>query len=87
MVSTNAFHSANIFLFSCHHIPTNNIAPFSAYKYTHNPQFLQLLPWRAIALKTSAFKPFTLANLHYQHSQKYYITLLYSPNDAASQFL
>ena len=60
MVSTNAFHSANIFLFSCHHIPTKNIAPFSAYKYIHNPhssncsyegllrskrQLLNPLPW------------------------------------------
>ena len=60
MVSMNAFHSANIFLFSCHHIPTKNIAPFSAYKYIHNPhssncsyegllrskrQLLNPLPW------------------------------------------
>ena len=30
MVSMNAFHSANLFLFSSHHIPTN-------------PQFLQFL--------------------------------------------
>ena len=35
MVSMNAFHSANLFLFSCHHIPTNSIAPFSANKYIH----------------------------------------------------
>ena len=35
MVSMNAFHSANLFLFSHHHIPTNSIAPFSAYKITH----------------------------------------------------
>ena len=27
-VSTNAFHSANLFLFSHHHIPTNSKAPF-----------------------------------------------------------
>ena len=66
MVSMNAFHSANLFLFSHHHIPTNSIAPFSAYKYTHNPQFLQLLWWRAIARKTSAFKLYKVANFHYQ---------------------
>ena len=30
-VSTNAFYLTNLFLFSCHHIPTNSIAPFSAY--------------------------------------------------------
>ena len=59
MVSMNAFHSANLFLFSRHHIPTNSIAPFSAYKYTHNPQFLQFLWWRAIALKMSAFQLYT----------------------------
>ena len=64
MVSMNAFHSANLFLFSRHHIPTNSIAPFSAYKYTHNPQFLQFLWWRAIALKMSAFQLCTVANLH-----------------------
>ena len=63
MVSMNAFHSANLFLFSRHHIPTNSIAPFSAYKYTHNPQFLQFLWWRAIALEMSAFKLYTVANL------------------------
>ena len=42
-VSTNAFHSANLFLFSHHHIPTNSVAPFSSFKYTHNSQFLQPL--------------------------------------------
>ena len=36
-VSTNAFHSTNLFLFSRHHIPTNSVASFSAYKLTHNP--------------------------------------------------
>ena len=30
-------------LFSRHHIPTNGVAPLSAYKPTHNPQFLQSL--------------------------------------------
>ena len=42
-VSTSAFHSTNSFLFSHHHTPTNNVAPFSAYKPTHNAQFLQSL--------------------------------------------
>ena len=41
--STSAFHSTNLFLFSCHHILTNGVAALSAYKPTHNPQFLQLL--------------------------------------------
>ena len=30
-VSTNAFHTANLFLFSHHHIPTNSEAPFSSF--------------------------------------------------------
>ena len=42
-VSTSAFHSTNLFLFSRHNIPFNSVAPFSAYKPTHNPQFLQPL--------------------------------------------
>ena len=37
-VSTSAFHSTHLFLFPRHHIPTNSVAPFSAYKPTHNPQ-------------------------------------------------
>ena len=44
-VSTSAFHSTNLFLFSRHHIPINSSASFSAYKPTHNPPFLQSL-WR-----------------------------------------
>ena len=44
-VSTSAFHSTNLFLFSRHHIPTDSVASFSAYKPTHNPRFLQSL-WR-----------------------------------------
>ena len=35
------FHSTKLFLFSRHHIPTNSVAPFSAYQPTHNPQLLQ----------------------------------------------
>ena len=42
-LSTNAFYSANLFLFSRHHIPTNSVAPFSSFKYTPNSQFLQPL--------------------------------------------
>ena len=41
--SASAFHSTNLFLFSRHHIPTNGVAPISAYKPTHNPRFLQSL--------------------------------------------
>ena len=85
--STINTHTIYLFLFSCHHIPTNRIALISAYKYTHNSQFLQLLWWRAIALKMSDFKLYKVGNFHYQLSQLYQITLLYSPTDAAPQFL
>ena len=37
------FSSTNLFLFSRHHIPTNSVAPFSTYKATQNPKFLQSL--------------------------------------------
>ena len=30
-----AFHATNSFLFSRHHIPTNGVAPLSAYKPAH----------------------------------------------------
>ena len=30
-------YSTNLLLFSRHHIPTNSVVPFSAYKPTHNP--------------------------------------------------
>ena len=53
-VSTSALNSTNLFLFSRHHIPSNSIAPFSAYKHTQNPQFLQLLWRRANAQNVSA---------------------------------
>ena len=42
-VSTRAFHSTNLFLFSRHHISTDSVAPFSTIKPTYNPQFLQSL--------------------------------------------
>ena len=35
-VSTNAFHSINLFL-SRYHVPTNSVARFFAYKHTQNP--------------------------------------------------
>ena len=53
----SAFHLTNLFLFSRHHIPTNSVAPFSAYKPTHNPQFLQSLWRRANARNVSFFFP------------------------------
>ena len=33
-VSTNAFHTTILFLFSRHQIPTNSVAPFATYKPT-----------------------------------------------------
>ena len=41
--NTYEFHSTNLFLISYHHIPTSSVAPISAYKPAHNPQFLQSL--------------------------------------------
>lgn len=38
MVSTSNFHLTNLFLFPRHHISTNRVAPFSAYKHAYNPQ-------------------------------------------------
>ena len=35
-VIKSVFHSTNLFLFSRHHIPINNVAPFSAYKNTQH---------------------------------------------------
>ena len=40
-----------------------------------------------LTLETSAFKLFSVANLRYQLSWLYYITLLYSPTNAVPQFL
>ena len=57
-------HSTNLFLFFI----TTFIAPLSAYKPTHNPQFLQSLRKRANrSLETSAFKFFMVANSCYQY--------------------
>ena len=48
-ISTHNAHGINkcfslkySFLFFHHHIPTNRVAPFSAYKHTYNPKFPQL---------------------------------------------
>ena len=40
-----------------------------------------------LTLETSAFKLFSVANLRYQLSWLYYITLLYSPTNAVPRFL
>ena len=66
-VSTSAFHSTNLFLFSRHHTPTNSVTPLSAYKPTHNPQFLQS-PDEGLTLETSPFLLFMVANLRFQLS-------------------
>ena len=50
-MSTSALHPSDLFLFSRHHIPTNSAASFSAYKPTHNPQFLQSFWRRANSLR------------------------------------
>ena len=62
----SAFHLTNLLLFSRHHIPTNSVAPFSAYKHiTYN---FSNRSDEALMLETSAFKLFTMANLHHQLS-------------------
>ena len=53
---TSAFHLTNVFLFSRHHIPTNSVAPLSAYKPTQT-QFLQSLWRRANARNVTFFNP------------------------------
>ena len=65
-VLTSTFHSTNLFLFSCHHIPTNSVAPFSAYKPTHSTHNSSNCSEEGLTLKTSAFKLLTEANLRYQ---------------------
>ena len=56
--STSAFHSTNLFLFSRQHIPTNSVAPLSAYKptYKHIPTNIQHIPTNSVA-PLSAYKP------------------------------
>ena len=53
-VSTNAFHSTNLFCcFSRCQAPTNSVAPYFCIKTTHNPQFLDSLRRRASARNVS----------------------------------
>ena len=56
------------------------VAPLSAYKPSHNPQFLQ-------SLKKSAFSPLTEANKYVSTQLLTLNYLLYSPTDTAPQFL
>ena len=67
-------------------IPTNNVAPFSAYELAHYPLFLQSLWRRAndrnISLETLHGGQFTLSTQLIT-----WITLLYSPTDATPHFL
>ena len=64
---TSASHSTNLFLFSRHHIPTNNVAPLSTYKPTHNHNSFNRSD-EELTLETSAFTLFTVANLRFQLS-------------------
>ena len=83
---TSTFHLTNVFLFSRHHIPTNSVAPLSAYKLTHNPQFLQSL-WRRANAQNVSF--FTLYGGQFTFSTELWTLnyLLYSSTDAAPLFL
>ena len=85
-VSTSAFHSTNLFLFSCHHIPTNSVAPLSAYKPTHNPKFLQSL-WRKAYARNVSFFTLYGGQLTFSTQLLTLNYLLYSTTDAAPQFL
>ena len=48
------------------HIPTNSVAPFSAYKDTYTTHNSSICADGGLTLKTSALKLFMTANLHYQ---------------------
>ena len=85
-VSTSAFHSTNLFLFSCHHIPTNSVAPLFAYKPTHNPKFLQSL-WRKAYARNVSFFTLYGGQLTFSTQLLTLNYLLYSTTDAAPQFL
>ena len=53
-ISTNCFHSANLFCcFSRYQAPTNGVAPSFCIETTHNPQFLDSLRRRANARNVS----------------------------------
>ena len=85
-VSASAFRSTNLSLFSHHHTPINSVAPLSANKTTHNSQFFQSFWRRANARKVSFF---TLYGGQFTFSTQLLTLnyLLYSPTDAAPQFL
>ena len=72
MMNNTLFPNLYLFFFSRQnmHIPTNSVAPFSAYKPTNHPQFLQSLWRRAIARNVSflTLELFTVANLRFQLS-------------------
>ena len=67
-VSTSAFHSTNLFLFSRHHTPTDSVAPFSTYK-PHTTRNSSNRSDEGLTLETSAFLFFTVANLRFQLSR------------------
>ena len=49
-LSMSALHPGSLFfVFSHYHVSTDDIAPFSAYKHTHNSQFLYSCWWSANA--------------------------------------
>ena len=64
IVSTSTFHSTNLFLFSHHHTPTNSVAPLSAYKPTHNPQFLHSR-WQGANAQNMSFFTLYSGSLHF----------------------
>ena len=59
MVSTNSFHSTNLFLcFSHYHVPTNSVAPFFVRNHTQPSMQSDEGP----TLETSALESLLVAN-------------------------
>ena len=61
-VSTGAFHSNKLFCFFRHHIPTNSVAQFFAYKHTHTTHNFSIRSDERLTLETSALKLFTVTS-------------------------
>ena len=59
----SAFHLTDLSFFSCHHVPTNGVAPFSAYQHTHTTHNSSISSEKGLTLEMSALKLFRVANL------------------------
>ena len=85
------FSFTNLFLFSRHHTPTNSVTPLSAYKPTHDQQFLQFYSLRwpiyvfnpVVNTKSKAKE----ACLHYRHCPRFRIEWVYYNLSFSCQYL